>query len=110
IWRAVVLSPLGRDRRRLDAEPARAHRLRRLVHDPVARRPAVLQRQVEPLEVERQLQHIGVQDAQGLLEQLLAGLVALQDSDAERIGHGARVRFGTPWTSAAGAVSRWTAT
>jgi hypothetical protein len=52
----------------------------------VARR---LSREVEALELERQFEQVGIEDAQRLLEQLLPGLVTLEDDDPDDgIGHG----------------------
>ena len=55
-----------------------------LVDDGVLRRPPVLERQVEPGELELEPDHVGLQDAERLLEQLLAGLVALEHDDRVR--------------------------
>ena len=49
------------------------------------RRAAVLQRQVVPRKVELEPDHVRLKDAQRLLEQFLAGLVALQHRDRVRI-------------------------
>ena len=51
-------------------------------HHLVPRAAAVLEREVVALELERQAGHGGVEHAQGLLQQLLAGLVALEDDYA----------------------------
>ena len=58
-----------------------ADRRRRLVDDRVLRRAPVLEREVEARQLELEPDHVGREDAQGLLEQLLAGLVALEDDD-----------------------------
>ena len=44
---------------------------------------AVVQRQVEPLQLDVDADHVAVQQPQRLLQQLLAGLVALQGDDAK---------------------------
>ena len=51
------------------------------IDDPVRRRPAVLERQVEVLELELEPEQVAVEHPQRLLEQLLPGLVAVQDDD-----------------------------
>ncbi len=89
VRRADVVGALGRDRRGLDAEAGRAHRDGGLVDDGVVRRPAVLEREVEVLELERQTRHLRVEHADGLVEQLLAGLVTFEDRDLQRLGHAA---------------------
>src|SRR5205807_4575140 len=78
--------------------------------DAVVRGPAIVQGEVEALEVQRDLEDLAIEDPQRLLEQLLARLVALQHGDTQRFGHGARVRSADLWTSAAGAASPLTAT
>jgi hypothetical protein len=57
----------------------------------VVRGPApVVQREVEVLEVERHAQHGRVEEAQGLGQQLLPGLVAVQDGQRGAVGHEGR--------------------
>ena len=58
-----------------------ADRGRGLVDDRVLRGAAVFDREVETRELELEPDHIRRQDAQRLLEQLLARLVALEDDD-----------------------------
>ena len=48
----------------------------------------MLERQVEPLELELETEQRRVEQPQRLLEQLLTGLVALEDDDLDRLGHG----------------------
>ena len=84
---ADVVAALGRDRRRLEAVAGVAHRARRLVDDLVGGRAARLEREVVAHEVELHPEDVGIEDAERLLEQLLAGLVALEDDDPQRVGH-----------------------
>ena len=86
VGRADVVLALGRDRRRLDAEARRAHRRGGLVDDLVAGLAALLEREVVAVELEREPDDVGVEHAEGLLEQLLPGLVALEDGDRQRFG------------------------
>lgn len=81
---ADVLDAFGGDGGGLEPEPGRAHRLGGLGHDPVGGVPPVDQRKVEADEFEVQAEQLWVQDPEGLLEQLLAGLVALEDDDGDR--------------------------
>ncbi len=78
---ADVVASLRRDRRGLEAEAVLADRLRRLVHDPVVRRPPVLEREVEAWELELQPGDLRRQDAERFLEELLAGLVPFEHDD-----------------------------
>ena len=68
----------------------------RLVHHGVLRRTAILERQIEAREVEREPGDVGREHAQRLLEELLSCLVAFQDDDRVPV-HRARfyVRVGT---------------
>ncbi len=52
---------------------------------PVAGAAAVLEREVVALDLERQPGDVRVEDAQRLLQQLLAGLVALHDDQGPRL-------------------------
>ena len=88
VRRADVAGAFRRDRRRLQPQPVLADRPRRLVHDAVRGRAAVLEREVEARELELEPDHVRLQDAQRLLEQLLARLVALEDDD--RASHPSR--------------------
>jgi hypothetical protein len=87
VGRADVVLALGRDGRGLDAETRSAHRPRGLVDHAVVGLAAMLERQVEALEVERHPEQVGVQHAQRLVEELLACLVALEDGDRQRVCH-----------------------
>ena len=78
---ADAVTLLGRDRRGLQAEAVLANRLRGLVDDLVLARAPGLQREVEPREFEVEPGHLGSQDAEALLEQLLPGFVALEHHD-----------------------------
>ena len=55
-------------------------------HRLVPRAAAVLEREVVALDLEREPGHVRVEDAQGLLQELLAGLVALHDDEGARLG------------------------
>ena len=65
-----------------------ADRSRGLVDDRVARRAAAREREVEARQRELEPDHVRLQHAQRLLEQLLAGLVALEYDDRVLV-HGA---------------------
>ena len=54
---------------------------------PLLRGAAILEREVEVLELNLEPEQVGVQDAQRLLEQLLAGFVAVQYDDFDCVGH-----------------------
>ena len=84
---ADVVLALGRDRRGLQPEARLAHRARGLVDDLVAGLAPLLQREVVRVELELHAEDRRVQDPDGLLEQLLAGLVALEDDDLQGVGH-----------------------
>src|SRR5437763_2054353 len=84
VRRADVVGTLGRDGRRLQPEPRVANRRRRLVHDLVPGRPARSEREVEPVEAQLAPGDVGSENPQGLFEQLLAGLVALEHDDRLR--------------------------
>ena len=57
--------------------------------DRVGRLAAVVEREVEARQVELEADDVGIEHPQRLLEQLLAGLVALEHDDAQRVAHGA---------------------
>ena len=78
----------------LRPRPGVAHRGGGLDHDLVGGRSPVLQREVEALELELEPEQAGIEDAQRLLEQLLAGLVALEDHDLDRSGTGRTIANG----------------
>src|SRR5207247_834567 len=84
---ADVAPPLGSDRRRLERQPLLADRRRRLVHDAVVGLAAPFEREVEAREVELDADHIELENAQALLQQLLPGLVALEDDDGPLVAH-----------------------
>src|SRR5262245_24017293 len=75
---ADVVLALRRDRRGLDPVAGVRHRVSRLGADGVARPAAVLEREIETLELDVEADHFGGDEAQRLLEQLQPGLVALQ--------------------------------
>ena len=74
---------------RLDAEAGLAHGLGGLGDDRVVGLAAVVEREVEVDELGLQRDDVGVEHAQRLLEQLLSGLVALEDDDLQVFGHAA---------------------
>ena len=78
---ADVLGALGGDGRGLQPEAVRHDGLGGVEHDLVAGAAAVLEREVVALDLERQPGHVGVEHPEGLLQQLLAGLVALHDHE-----------------------------
>ena len=78
---AHVAGRLGRDGGRLDAEAALDHGVGGLEHDRVVGGAAVLQREVEAAQLELDPDDLGRDHAQRLLEELLTGLVALEDGD-----------------------------
>ena len=81
VRRADIVARLRRDRRGLQSEPVPADRLRGLVNDAVAGRAAARQREVEPRQRHLDADHVRGEHSQRLLEELLAGLVALEDDD-----------------------------
>ena len=81
VRRAHVIRTLRRDGGGFDPEPRLLHRRRRLVHDLVTGRPAVLQRQVVTLKLEVEARHAGSKHPQRLLQELLARLVPLHYYD-----------------------------
>src|SRR5579864_3468133 len=97
IRRADAAALLGRDRRRLQAEPVLSDRSRTLVRDAVLRLDAPLEREVETRELELHSDHVRPENAQRLLEQLLAGLVALEDDDDVLVPHPAASLVAFPW-------------
>ena len=91
VGRADVVLALGRDRRGLDARSPDS-RIARAASwtTSLSVAPALLEREVEAVELDVEADDVGVEHAQRLLEQLLPGLVALQDGDRERRAMGAR--------------------
>ena len=85
VRRADVVAALGRDRRRLEAEPVLADRPRGLVHDLVLRRAPVLEREVVARELELDPDHVRLERAEPFLEQLLPGLVTFEHDNRPRI-------------------------
>jgi hypothetical protein len=67
-------------------EPGLAHGRGRLVHDRVVRCAARLERQVVARQLDLQADHVGREHAQRFLQQLLPGLVAIEDDD-RRVRH-----------------------
>src|SRR5258708_28708001 len=78
---ADVAASFWRDGRRLDPEPELAQRLGGGEHDLVAGPAALLEREVEVTLLDRQPDHVRLEEAQRLEEQLLPGLVAVQDGN-----------------------------
>ena len=75
---ADVVGALGRDRRRLQAQPVSRIALGRLGADLVVGLATVLQREVEALDLDLDPEHSGIEHPQRLLEQLLPRLVAVE--------------------------------
>ena len=90
VGRADIVRCLGRHGRRLDPEPVLADGERCLVNDAVARGAAVREREVETRERELEADHVSIEETQGCFEELLAGVVALENDDCARL-HGAIV-------------------
>ena len=103
VRRADVVAALGRDRRRLEPEPVLADRTRRLVHDLVLGRAAVLEREVEARELELDPDHVRLERTQPFLEQLLPGLVALEHDDRPWIHRRRMILARSGYTSGDGA-------
>ena len=61
-----------------------------LVHDAVVGLAAPLEREVEARELELDADHVGREHAEALLQELLPGLVALEDDDRPLVAHRAR--------------------
>ena len=87
VGRPDVARALGRDRGCLQSQARHEHRLGGLGHDLVAGRPSMAKREVEALELELDSQQPRIQEAHRLLQQLLAGLVALHHHDLDRVDH-----------------------
>ncbi len=81
------VAPLGRDRGGLHSESVLANRGGRLEHHAVVGGASGLEREVEARDVELDSDHLGLEDAEALLEELLSRLVALEDDDRQRIPH-----------------------
>jgi len=81
IRRADVAGALRRHGRGLQSEAVVADRGRGLVDDAVGRGAAALERQVEARQLKVDADDVGGEDAQCLLEQLLARLVSFEDDD-----------------------------
>src|SRR5262249_38865528 len=62
--------------------------------DAVRGRAPALEREVEPRQRQLEADHVGRQDAQGLLEQLLPGVVALEDDHGPRVHAAAILLWG----------------
>ena len=86
---ADVVRALGGDGRRLDPQAGLDHRGRGLLADAVPGGAAILEGKIEALLFNVEPDHARVEYAQGLLEQLLAGLVPFEH-DYREPGHGAR--------------------
>ena len=87
VRRADVVPAFGRDRGALQAKPVLANRDSRLVDDAVLRRPAVFQREVEARKLQLDADHLRREHAQAFFQELLAGLVALEDDDRVLVPH-----------------------
>ena len=86
--------------------PGLDHRRRGLLADAVLGRAAILEREVEALQLDVEPDHVRVEHPQRLLEQLLAGLVALEH-DYPQPGHGREPRSTSGPRPAPGAGPRW---
>ncbi len=84
VWAADIAPRLGCDRRGLEPKADRSHRVGGIVDYLVVSRAAVLQAQIEALERQVNAGNTWVEHAQGLLQQLLAGLVAFEHDDGVR--------------------------
>ena len=84
---AHVVLALRRDRRRLDAEAGLGDRARARPDDVVLRPAPVLERQVVVLELDLDAGDAAVEEPQRLPQELLPGLVALQDDNPRDLGH-----------------------
>ncbi len=71
----------------LSPKPALAHRRGRLVDDLVVGLAPVVEGEIVAVELELEAEDLGVEHPEGLLEQLLPGLVALEDRDRQRFRH-----------------------
>ena len=87
VRRADVVPAFWRDRGALQAKPVLANRGSRLVDDAVLRRPAVFQREVEARKLQLDADHLRREHAQAFFQELLAGLVALEDDDRMLVPH-----------------------
>ncbi len=76
------------DRGRLEPQPRLTHRRCSISHHPIRSGTAILERQVEAHEFQVEAEHLWGEDPQSLLEQLLAGLIALAHDDLAAVGHG----------------------
>ena len=85
---------LGRDGRRLEPQPGFANRRGGLVDDAVLRLAPRGEREVEARQLELEPDHVRGENAQRFLEQLLAGLVALEHDDRAGLHRGASVAPG----------------
>ena len=87
VGRADVVAALGGDRGRLQAEPVLPDRGRRLVDDPVVGLTAAFEREIEARERELDADHVRLEHAKALLQQLLSRLVALEYDDRLLVAH-----------------------
>jgi len=78
---ADVAGDFGRDGGRLDAEPRGSQGGGRVVDHLVARVAPALQREVEVLKLEVQVEDAGVEEPERLVQELFAGLVAVEHDD-----------------------------
>ena len=78
---ADIVASLRRDRRRLQPEPVLADGTGGIVHHAVLCPATRLEREVETRELELEADHVGLEHAQGFLQQFLPGFVALQHHD-----------------------------
>jgi hypothetical protein len=81
VRRADVVAPFRGDRGGLEAKAVLSNRLSSLVDDPVLRRLPRAQREVVTGKLELEPGHLRCEDAQGLLQEFLAGFIAFQHND-----------------------------
>jgi hypothetical protein len=99
---ADIAGALGSDRGRLEAKPVFADRAGGLVDDLVLGRAPCLERQVVARQLELEPDHVGRENAERLLEELLPGVVALEHDDSPCLHRGLSVVC-----SAAETVKNW---
>jgi hypothetical protein len=87
IGRAHVIGALGGDRRGLQAKPGVANRPCGVLHHRVAPSAAVLQGQVEALDLKLQREHLRGKHVQGLFQELLPRLIPVEHNDLQRVTH-----------------------
>ena len=95
VRRADIVAPFRGHRGGLEPETVVCDRARCLVHDAVRRRSAVPEGEIEARQRQLEADDVGLQDAEGCLEKLLARLIPLENHDRARI-HGAALYTACP--------------